>query len=64
MTAVPVEILVTIPSLDPIVATAVLPLVHTPPGTRLLNMAVSPAQMRSLPVMGGMVGFTVTVVVW
>jgi len=51
---------VTMPAV-PIVATVVLPLLHTPPVVRSLNVVVAPGHTLSVPVMINGKGFTVTV---
>jgi len=49
--------------MDEIVATAGLLLTHDPPGVASNNEAVKPAHILSVPVIGAVVGFTVSVVV-
>ena len=51
----------TTPLVDPTVATAVLPLVHLPPGTTSLNVVDEPAQVPVAPVMAGTVDIKLTV---
>ena len=53
----------TIPVDTPIVATLVLPLVHVPPGVRLLSVVVKLAQKVVVPVMVLGIGFTVATAV-
>jgi hypothetical protein len=51
------------PEVDPMVATAVLELVHMPPGTPSKSVDVLPAHKVVMPVIGVGVGLTVIVVV-
>lgn len=62
MLLVPTDNPFTTPDADPIVATVVLPLVHTPPPSASLSVVDPPIQTAVIPVMGD-IGFTVTVVV-
>lgn len=59
MVTVPAATPVTTPVDEPIVAIVVLPLVHTPPGTALLNVVTAPTHTLEVPVMGVGNGFTV-----
>ena len=61
MLAVPADTPVTIPVEDPAVATAVLPLLHAPPGVTSLNAVVAPIQTLVAPVIPEGSGLTVTV---
>jgi len=49
--AVPAEILVTMPEIEPIVAMPVAPLLHTPPPEVSVRCSVAPRQIGSLPPM-------------
>lgn len=61
MVAVPVATAVTNPVVTPIVATAVLSLVHVPPVVLLLSVVVAPVHIAVVPVIGP--GAAVTVIV-
>jgi hypothetical protein len=60
---VPADTPLTIPELEPIVATAVVPLVQVPPVERSDNGVVAPLQTLCEPDVGNGRGFTVTTVV-
>lgn len=60
--AVPAVIPVAMPVDAPIVAMAVLPLLHVPPGVALLRVVVLPWQMVLVPVMAGGEASTVNVI--
>ena len=47
------------PLAEPMVATAVLPLLHEPPGVVLCRVEIEPAQIPVMPVMEAGVLFTV-----
>jgi hypothetical protein len=61
--AVPSETPTRTPVDEPIAATAVLLLVHTPPGVASLSVVVVPAQIVVVPVIGDATALTVTTVV-
>ena len=61
--AVPVNIPVTMPEVEPIVATAGLLLVQVPPNTASLNTVVCPTHTPVLPMIGVGTGVTVIVLV-
>ena len=63
MMAEPVLSPVTIPKREPIVATAVLSLVHVPPPVASCSVVVWPMQTKGIPVIAGGSGKMVTVVV-
>jgi len=67
ITDVPAETPVRIPDNEPMVATAVVPLLHVPPGTAFISVMLLPAQIviPGTPdePMGPGSGLTVTVVV-
>ena len=56
----PADTPVNVPLVEPIVATAMLPLVHVPPKGVALNVVVDPAHTTAVPVIGPGVVFTVT----
>jgi hypothetical protein len=57
----PVTSAFTTPDVDPIVATAVLELVHVPPVTPLVRVVVAPSHSAVVPLMAVGAGFTVTI---
>ena len=62
MVAVPgPEIPLTIPVDAPIVATAVLLLLHVPPATVLLSVILDPTHTADVPVIAAGIAYTVTV---
>lgn len=63
ITAVPGAIAVTTPVPEPIVATAALPLVHVPPVVAQVRVVVFPLHTLSVPAIGAIYRFTVTVLV-
>jgi hypothetical protein len=63
MVVVPGTITLTSPDADPIVAAAVLLLLHTPPVERSLNKVVSPTHISEAPIIKKGAGFTVTTTV-
>jgi hypothetical protein len=60
---VPADTPFTIPENVPIIATAVLLLLHVPPGVGLVSIVVVPRHALSRPDIGLGSGFTVTVVI-
>lgn len=62
ITAAPATIPVTIPLSDPIVAEAVL-LLHAPPGTRSLKVALAPAHTVAAPEIAAGEVLTVTIAI-
>ena len=63
MVDVPAVTPVTIPLDDPIVATAVLPLLHAPPEVPLVNVVVLPMHTESVPPILAGSAYTVTILV-
>ena len=63
MTVVPVAMPVTIPVEEATIATLVLPLLHTPPPTELLNVVVLPAHTVVVPVIADGTELTVSATV-
>jgi hypothetical protein len=63
ITVVPVVIPLTMPEVDPTVATEVVLLVHVPPGVASVSVIVDPAQTLVGPPMAAGVALTVTIVV-
>ncbi len=59
---VPVDMAVSMPVEEPIVATEVVPLLHVPPGVMLLNVTTPPVQIVPDPSIDVGEGITVTVV--
>ena len=63
MDVVPAAIPLTNPP-APIVAVAVLPLLHTPPGVTSLHITAAPAHTLPAPVIAAGIPFTVTIAVF
>src|SRR6185312_13651484 len=63
MAALPGIMPVTIPDKESTAATAVLLLLHVPPGTISLSVVFAPLHMVVIPVTGSSTGYTVTVVI-
>ena len=63
MTAFPAVEPVTIPDVNPTGATAVVPLVQTPPGVALVRVVVVPAHRSRVPTIASGSGFTMTTIV-
>ena len=59
MTATPPELVTATPVADPIVATAVLLLLHVPPSDPSLNDVVTPAHTLVVPAIDAGIGLTV-----
>jgi hypothetical protein len=60
ITVLPADTPVTIPVVGPTVATVVVLLVHSPPGTASVNAVLSPVHKEALPVIGNL-GLTVII---
>ena len=63
MPTAPEPVVFTIPVSDPIVATATLLLVHKPPVIASLSVTVPGPHKYPMPVIAGIAGFAVTIVV-